>query len=150
MTRTPPQIVIDEAEEQREEVRGSRRNSCTSSRHRSIKSGPKESQNMPVLFDVFDFIVAFMWLRRRERKEEATRLWNTRSMLEFKEAIGTRLKRKDEQDKAPTRLSREIWRWRWKDSRYCRSWMHLRLDLYNIWDARDEQKKALSGLGGTL
>lgn len=74
MTRTPPQIVIDEAEEQREEVGGSRRNSCASSRHRSIKSGPKESQNMPVLFDVFDFIVAFMWLRRRERKEEAARL----------------------------------------------------------------------------
>lgn len=91
MTRTPPQIVIDEAEEQKEEG-GSRRNSCAPSRHRSIKSGPKESQNMPVLFDVFDFIVAFMWLRRRREKEEATRLWNTRSMLEFREAIGTRLK----------------------------------------------------------
>lgn len=74
MTRTPPQIVIDEAEEQGEEVGGSRTSSCAPSRHRSIKSGPKESQNMPVLFDVFDFIVAFMWLRRRERKEEATRL----------------------------------------------------------------------------
>lgn len=53
-----------EQQEQKEGVEGRSRgnswNSSASTGHRSIKSGPKESQNMPVLFDVFDFIVAFM------------------------------------------------------------------------------------------